>query len=235
MNAPRKAGMAQKLQRRSHPEAILSGATTPPSSLRRMHPRPGRGSDTRRQVRYRRIRPGRSGPGRIRPGRNRPVAGQVRARSRPAGEIGSSRRRSLGACAAHRSPATTASSRARDLVVVVKAQDLGLRQRLGQPGTVALGQASRGDHLGTGRRRAKQLVNRLFLGRLDEAAGVDQDYVGHRPVGSAVGQRPASGVKPRGEFLRVDLIAGAAQRDQADGTPFPACASLTRRHTGRLR
>src|ERR1035437_9318083 len=28
--APRNAGIAQKLQRRSHPEAILSGATTPP-------------------------------------------------------------------------------------------------------------------------------------------------------------------------------------------------------------
>ena len=189
-------------------------------------PRPGRGSDTRRQVRYRRIRPG----------GNRPVAGQVRARGRPAGWR--DRQQPAAVPRGVRRPPLPGHHGIQpggDLVVVVKAQDLGLRQRLGQPGTVALGQAPGGDHLGTGRRRAKQLVNRLFLGRLDEAAGVDQDYVGLRPVASAVGQRPASGIKPRGEFLRVDLIAGAAQRDQADGTPFPACAPLTRRHTGRLR
>src|SRR5208282_1890723 len=40
-NAPRKEGIAQKEQRRSQPDAILSGATTPPDSRRRNTPPPG--------------------------------------------------------------------------------------------------------------------------------------------------------------------------------------------------
>src|SRR5215831_19854437 len=35
-NAPRKAGMAQNEQRRSQPDAILSGAVTPPVNRRRI-------------------------------------------------------------------------------------------------------------------------------------------------------------------------------------------------------
>ena len=82
-----------------------------------------------------------------------------------------------------------------DVTVVVEAQDLGLRQGLGESGTVALGEAPGSDHLRACRRRAEQLVNRLFLGRLDEAAGVDQDHVGGPAVGtSAVDERPASGI-----------------------------------------
>ena len=45
---------------------------------------------------------------------------------------------------------------------------------------------------------------------------------------SAVGQPPAGRLQPGGELLGVDLVAGAAEGDQADGT-------LIRRHTESLR
>jgi hypothetical protein len=128
-----------------------------------------------------------------------------------------------------------------DVGVVVEAEDLSLGQRVGQPGPVALGQAPRRDHRGAAPGGAEQLVDRVLLGRLDEAAGVDQHDVGVVPF---FGQRPAGPLQPAREFLGVDLIAGAAHRDQADAAPsgLPGRAGLARgrgilarRHIGRLR
>ena len=94
---------------------------------------------------------------------------------------------------------------ARDVAIVVEPQDLRLGQFLGEAGAVTLGQAACGHDLRTARSRAEQLVDRVLLGRLDKATGVDQDH-----VGVVIGQGPARGLQPRRELLRVDLIARAA-------------------------
>ena len=101
-----------------------------------------------------------------------------------------------------------------DVGVVVEAEDrVGLGQRLGEVLAVALGQAADGHH---GLRPAvllevgglEQRVDRVLLGGLDEAAGVDQDGVGVLRVGD---EHEAVGLEPAGELLGVDLVAGTAQ------------------------
>ena len=106
--APRNAGIAQNEQRRSQPEAILSGASGPPSSLRRST----RGPDAGATPGGRSGMPGPPGPGAptAEPGTPgiAPVASDIGlgmpwpgtwpapAPRRPAGAMGSSRRRSRG-------------------------------------------------------------------------------------------------------------------------------------------
>jgi hypothetical protein len=121
-----------------------------------------------------------------------------------------------------------------DVAVVVEAQDLRLRQRLGQLRPVPLGQAAHGDDPGVAGCGAEQLGDGFLLRRLDEATRVDQDDLRLARV-LAAGQRPAGRVEPPGELLGVDLVARAAQGHQADG-PLPRRrVLLARRHTGRLR
>src|SRR6202035_2976723 len=75
------------------------------------------------------------------------------------------------------------------VAVVVEAEDLRLGQLAGQLGAVALGQAAYGGDLRTGLGGGQQLVDRLLLGRLDEAARVHEHHAGL--VGR--GQVPAGG------------------------------------------
>ena len=101
-----------------------------------------------------------------------------------------------------------------DVGVVVEAEDgVGLGKRLGEVLAVALGQATDGDD---GLRAAgllevgglEQGVDRVLLGGLDEAAGVDHDGVGVLGVGD---EHEAVGLEAAGQLLGVDLVAGAAQ------------------------
>ncbi len=143
--------------------------------------------------------------------------------ARSTGLIGSSSRRSCGVCGWWTSPATIERSRAGDVGVVVEAEDgVGLGQRLGEVLAVALGQAADGDDglglaalVGRGLqvRGLQQGVDRVLLGRLDEAAGVDHDRVG---VGRVVDEQEAVGGEPAGQLLGVDLVAGAAQGQHRD-------------------
>ncbi len=94
-NAPRKDGMAQNEQRRSQPEAIFSGAVTPPASRLRITCGPEAGAT-----------PGGSG------GTQRAVSSASRSAWRLAGLTGSSVRRSLATCAGRCLPASTSSRRA---------------------------------------------------------------------------------------------------------------------------
>ena len=209
MNAPRNAGMAQKVQRRSQPDAIFSGATTLPPSRRRSTRGPEAGATPS----------GRSGmaavpcPGSAAPG----VAGRVGRRDR---------QQLAPVAGLVRLPALAVGDRVepgRDVTVVIEAEDLRFGQRLGQARAVTLGQAARGHHLGPTGRRTEQLIDGFLFGSLDEPAGVDQHDVGR----AVLRDGPAAGVQPCGELLGVDFITGAAQRNQADGAPRPACASLT--------
>ena len=132
MNAPRKAGIAQKLHRRSQPDAIFSGATTPSPSLRRSTRGPDAGATPA----------GRSG---MRAGA---VPRHVAAcGARPAGRR--DRQQLPAVPRLVRRPALAGQDRvqtAGDIGVVVEAQHLRLGQRLGQPGSVPLGQAAGRDH-----------------------------------------------------------------------------------------
>ena len=85
-----------------------------------------------------------------------------------------------------------------DLPVVVKAEDLCLGELVGELAPVALGQAADGGDLGTGPGGGEQLVDRLLLGRVDEATGVDEDDVRVFPFAP---QRPAARRKTRGELF----------------------------------
>ena len=105
-----------------------------------------------------------------------------------------------------------------DVRVVVEAEDgIGLRQLVGQLASVALGQAADRHH---GRRTAGLLqvgdgedrVDRVLLGHLDEAAGVDQHGV--RVLG-IVDQLPAVRREPARHLLGVDLVAGAPEGDDS--------------------
>ena len=99
-----------------------------------------------------------------------------------------------------------------DVAVVVEAEDLRLGQLAGQFRAVALGQAAHRGDLRTGLGRGQQLVDRLLLGRLDEAARVHQHHAGL--IGR--GQVPAGGGQAGRKLLGVHLVAGTAQRDQAN-------------------
>ncbi len=108
-----------------------------------------------------------------------------------------------------------------DVGVVVEAEDrVGLGQRLGQVLAIALGEAAHGDdglgpaavlHLQV--RRLEQGVDGVLLGRLDEAAGVDQDRVGVLRIGD---QHEPARLEASGQLLGVDLVARAAERDDRD-------------------
>jgi hypothetical protein len=106
-----------------------------------------------------------------------------------------------------------------DVRVVVEAEHrVGLRQRLGQLLAVPLGQAAHGHHrLGPATLlevcRCEQGVDRVLLGGLDEAAGVDQRDVGVTGLGD---EQPAVGGETAGELLGVDLVTAAAEGDQRD-------------------
>ena len=164
------------------------------------------------------------------------VAGRCRraaAAGRP-GASGSSVRRSRGTCgtcavagedvaAAGRRCRRSRRSRARRRP----------RAALGQLLAVPLGQAAdRDDRLGAPAAlevgRGQQRVDRVLLGRLDEAAGVDHHDVG---VGRRRRPAPAVGREPAGELLGVDLVAGAAQGDERDAPARRGggghCASVT--------
>jgi hypothetical protein len=106
----------------------------------------------------------------ISPGLHRPA--------RSTGLMGSSLRRSPG-CGwpAARRRARRPASRAGG--VGVEAEDgVGLGQLLGELLAVPLGQAADRDDLRAGVGGAEQRVDRVLLGALDEAAGVDDDDVG---------------------------------------------------------
>ena len=202
------------LQRRHH-------AVTEPAA---QHPRSRGRGDTRRKI----------GDG------GAPVPRDVPARGvRPAGRR--DREQPPAVAGLVRGPPLAGQHRiepAGDVAVVVEAEDLRLGQRLGEVGAVAFRQAARGHDLRAARSGAEQLVDRLLLGRLDEAAGVDQDHVGFAApggVGAGVEHGPARGLEAGGELLRVDLIARAAQRHQAHAAPGGARHGGVRRHTGRLR
>jgi hypothetical protein len=101
-----------------------------------------------------------------------------------------------------------------DVGVVVEAQHrLRLGEAVGQLAPVPLGHAPGRDHLGAGVGRGEQRLDRVVLGLLHETAGVDEDHVGALAVG---GHLPAVAVQPRGQLLRVDLVARAAQGEERD-------------------
>jgi hypothetical protein len=117
---------------------------------------------------------------------------------------------------------------------------VGLGQLRRELLAVPLGQAPDG-HDGLGARPGlrvlevgglQQRVDRVLLGLLHEAAGVDDRDVG---VLGVVDEVPALGLEPPGELLGVDVVAGAAERDDGDaptgGLPHARCD----RHAGSLR
>ena len=57
-------------------------------------------------------------------------------------------------------------------------------------------------------------VDRLLLGRVDEAAGVDDEDLGLFGMG---GEASAGAVEQAHHHLRVDEVFGAAQRNEAHG------------------
>ena len=172
--------MAQNAQRRSQPEAIFSGAQGRPSSRRRTTRGPLAGATPA----------GRSGDASAAAS---PWPGSGDARTLPLGRA----ERQQGAPVARHvraRPARRAGSRpgARDVGVGVEAEHrVGLGQLVGQLLAVPLGQAADRDH-GAGpagllqRGGREQRVDRVLLGLLDEAAGVDHGDVG---VGRVVDQR----------------------------------------------
>ena len=155
----------------------MSGATGPPSSRRRSSARPA-GRAPRAAGR----RPT-AVPGATR--RRRPLDRADRQQQPPVAR---------GRATARRLAGQDRAQPGGDVGVVVEAEHgVGLGQRLGQLLAVPLGQAADGDD-GLGPavrprgRRPQQGVDGVLLGRLDEAAGVDQHGVG---VGGVVDERPS--------------------------------------------
>ena len=207
-NEPRKLGIAQNEQRRSQPLASLSGAIGPPSRRRRRRAgrsrAPGTGPGRAPRARGRQVEASRS------TGRDRQQPAAVRGRVRVVRLAGHDRAQPRG-----------------DVGVVVEAEHrVGLGQRLGEVLAVALGQAAdRHDGLGAAVLLEvgglEQRVDGVLLGRLDEAAGVDDDGVGvgrgrrrggtRRPPAA----RPAPRSRPRcGRSPRVT----SATRQRGRGT-----------------
>ena len=137
-----------------------------------------------------------------------------------------------------------------DVRVIVEADHLGLGKRLGKLGAVPFCQAAGRHYRTAGVRRRQKLSDGVLLGGLDEAAGIHENHacfsvntVGSNIIVDVLGvragvradQRPARGFKARREFLGIDLVARAAERDQTDGPVRGAYAALTRWHIGRLR
>jgi hypothetical protein len=104
----------------------------------------------------------------------------------------------------------------RDVGVVVEAEHrLGLGQALGEFLAVPLGHATRGHHLGAGVGRGQQGLDRVLLGLLDEATGVDDHHVG--PVGIRA-DLPSAGIQAGGQLLGVHLVPGTAEGQKGDTT-----------------
>ena len=192
-NAPRNAGMAQNEHRRSQPLASLRLATGPLSSRRRSTWRRWAGvcsstvacPGTTTLAACRCDRGQRQQLAAVPRGvRVEPLAGQHAVE--PGGDVG---------------------------VVVEAEHGLRLGQALGELLAVPLGHAAGGDHLGAGVGGGQQRLDRVLLGLLDEAAGVDEDHVGAVGVGADL---PAAGVEPGGQLLRVDLVTGTAEGEQGD-------------------
>jgi hypothetical protein len=85
-----------------------------------------------------------------------------------------------------------------DVGVVVEAQHLRFGKLVGELGAVTLREAADGGHLGARVRGGEQLVDRLLLGRLDEAARVDED---DRSVFALARHRPAAGRQACGQLF----------------------------------
>jgi hypothetical protein len=121
-----------------------------------------------------------------------------------------------------RSPGQDVVESVGDVRVVVEAEHCGrLRQLASQRSAVPFGEAADRHHRPTGIGGGQQRVDAVPLGGLDEPAGVHDDGVGVISVG---GQLPAAAFQPRRELLRVDLVTGAAQRDEGDGSGHAAQA-----------
>ena len=178
-NAPRNAGIAQKLHRRSHPDAILSGATGPPDSRRRSvrgpdaGASPGGRSGIPRRAMPRRLAARVRGPGR----------GRDRQQPAPVPRLMS------GAPF----PGQDGVQPGPDVSVIVEAEHLRLGQLGRQVAAVPLGQAARGHHLRAAPGGVEQLADRLLLGRLDEPAGVHQHDAGLIAARTGSTPRPPAG------------------------------------------
>lgn len=85
----------------------------------------------------------------------------------------------------------------RDVGIVIEADHLRLGQRLGQTAPVSLGHAASRDDRRTRLGGSQQFIYGFLLGRLNEAAGINEDDI--RLI--RVGQFPAAGFQPRGEFF----------------------------------
>ena len=189
-NAPRNAGIAQNVQRRSQPQASLSGAGRTVAEPHPQRTRPG----------------GRREPlGQVRPGE---VGGHE---GRPGGDpVRRGQREQLPTVPRHvrhvRLAGEDRLQPAGDVGVVVEGQHrVGLRQRRRQLVAVALGEAADGhDGLGAAARRlevrgGEQRVDRVLLGGVDEAARVDHRDVGVGRLGAPAPsrRRPAARPAPR--------------------------------------
>lgn len=212
MKEPRKDGMAQKVHRRSQPEASFTEATgLVPSRMAQRGARSGDRSDAFRKVR--------GGGGDL-----LGVAGQGHGGVLP---FGRADREELAPVARGVRGVDTAVEDGLepvgDVGVVVESEDpVRLRQRFGQVLAVALGHAADSDD-GLGPAVILQIIgfeegiDGVLLGGFDEAAGVDD---GDIRVGGVLDELPAVRCQAACKLLRVHLVTGAAKRDEGDGTAF---------------
>ena len=230
-NAPRNIGIAQNAHRRSQPLAILSGAQGRPSSRARITRGPDAGTGPSMVTSTGAVDSGSEASARATWGRWDAVARQ-RHPGRPALALHRRQRQQLAAVGGHvrggRVPVEDGPQVGGHVGVGVEPQHgVGLGQLVGELLAVALGQAAdRDDLLRPGVPLAggglEEHVDRVLLGLLDEAAGVDHRDV--RVVG-VVDEQPPLGGQAAGELLGVDLVAGAPQGHQGD-------AALRRRAHG---
>ena len=193
--------MAQKLQRRSQPDASLSG-----------RPRAGGQPPAEHSWSAGRRDPG----GQISDPVSRGAHGPGRG-----GPVGGCQRQQPASIAWHVGGVGAAVEDGLQPVghvgVVVEAEHgVGLRQRLRELGAVALGQAADGHHrlrpaVDLEIRGGQQGVDAVLLGRLDEPARVHHHRVGVRGV---LDELETAQLEPRGQLLGVDVVASAAQRDE---------------------
>ena len=102
---------------------------------------------------------------------------------------------------------------------------VGLGQALGQLGAVALGQAADRDDLGAGVLAASDAASRVSIESFLACSTKPQvltTTTSGRAARVGVDQLPAAARQPAGELLGVDLVAGAAEREQG-GTPRASC------------
>lgn len=110
---------------------------------------------------------------------------------------------------------------ARDIGIVVETQHrIGLGELGGELLAITLRHAAdRDDRLGPALvlevSSSHQRVDRVHLGGLDEAAGVDHHRI---CVLGLVDQPETTGLETSGELFGVDLVARAAEGDQVDGS-----------------